>query len=124
MDRMGSGANWLGCHLIAHLALHRWFVQESRPVPRFLFLDQPTQVYFPAERPEGERSVDELEDEDRAAVVRMFRLISEVVETLAPNMQVIVTEHADLEEDWFQDKVVERWRGGQALVPEEWLDNE
>ncbi len=47
MDRMGSAANWIGCHLMAHLALHSWFVKRSRPVPRFLFLDQPSQVYFP-----------------------------------------------------------------------------
>lgn len=122
MDRMGSGANWLGCHLIAHLALHKWFVEEARPVPRFLFLDQPTQVYFPAERPADEVSMADLEDEDRAAVVRMFQLIRDVVTTLAPNMQVIVTEHADLEEDWFQASVVERWRGGSALIPHEWYE--
>ena len=50
MERMGSGENWVGYHLIAHLALHQWFVERSRPVPRFLFLDQPSQVYFPAEK--------------------------------------------------------------------------
>jgi Protein of unknown function (DUF3732) len=50
MSRMGSGENWVGYHLIAHLALHHWFVQRARPVPRFLFLDQPSQVYFPAEK--------------------------------------------------------------------------
>lgn len=48
MARMGSGENWVGYHLIAHLALHHWFVERARPVPRFLFLDQPSQVYFPA----------------------------------------------------------------------------
>jgi hypothetical protein len=37
MDRMGSGENWVGYHLIAHLALHRWFVTKDRPVTRFLF---------------------------------------------------------------------------------------
>ena len=33
MDRMGGGENWVGYHLLAHLALHRWFVQHKRPVP-------------------------------------------------------------------------------------------
>ena len=47
MDRMGSGANWVGCHIIAHLALHKWFASQARPVPRFLFIDQPSQAYFP-----------------------------------------------------------------------------
>jgi hypothetical protein len=33
MERMGSGENWLGCHLITLLALHKFFRQQERPVP-------------------------------------------------------------------------------------------
>lgn len=120
MDRMGSGANWLGCHLIAHLALHMWFKQKSRPVPRFLFLDQPSQVYFPAERDVG-GSMAALKDEDRLAVIRIFELIRDVVAELNPGLQVIITEHADVTEDWYQAAVVERWRNGAALIPSTWL---
>nr|GFB32658.1 hypothetical protein [Tanacetum cinerariifolium] len=47
MARMGSAENWLGCHLIALLALHEFFINRHRPVPHFLCLDQPSQVYFP-----------------------------------------------------------------------------
>jgi len=36
--------------LAAHLALHQWFATRSRPVPHFLFLDQPSQIYFPPEK--------------------------------------------------------------------------
>jgi len=119
MSAMGSGANWLGCHLIAHLALHEWFVRRERPVPRLLFLDQPSQVYFPAETHAG---IDgELpQDEDRLAVVRIFELIDKLVKELAPHMQIIMTEHADLNETWFQDAVTERWRNGAALIPLDW----
>lgn len=120
MDRMGSGANWLGCHLIAHLALHAWFVRKGRPVPRFLFLDQPSQVYFPAER-DASGSMAVLEDEDRLAVIRIFELIRDVVAELSPGLQVIITEHADVTEDWYQAAVVERWRNGVALIPTDWL---
>lgn len=120
MDRMGSGANWLGCHLIAHLALHTWFVRKDRPVPRFLFLDQPSQVYFPAERDVG-GSMSVLEDEDRLAVIRIFELIRDIVADLNPGLQVIITEHADVAEDWYQAAVVERWRNGAALIPAEWI---
>lgn len=120
MERMGSGANWLGCHLIAHLAIHHWFVTHDRPVPRFLFLDQPSQVYFPAERVDA--SIDDLTEEDRRAVVEMFEMIRDVVEELSPGFQVIVTEHADLAERWYQDAVAERWRGGEALIPKDWLE--
>jgi hypothetical protein len=123
MDQMGSGANWLGCHLIAHLGLHTWFVRKDRPVPRFLFLDQPSQVYFPAERDVG-GSIEVLKDEDRLAVIRIFELIRDVVETLDTEFQVIVTEHADVSEDWYQDAVVERWRNGLALIPAKWLDTD
>lgn len=120
MAKMGSGANWVGCHLIAHLGLHEWFVKQDRPVPRFLFLDQPTQAYFPPDENVLDRSVGELNDEDRIAVIELFRLIFSVVESLKPNLQVIITDHADLQEQWFQDAVVERWRGGQFLVPDSW----
>lgn len=118
MQNMGSGANWLGCHLIALLALHKLFTRKERPVPRFLILDQPSQVYFPAEAGRDVNNAREA-DEDRLAVMRMFTLIKDVVETLAPNFQVIITEHADINEHWFQDAIVERWRNGKALIPPE-----
>ena len=49
LKQLGSGSNWVGVHLIAYFALQRFFVNANRPVPRFLFLDQPSQVYFPSE---------------------------------------------------------------------------
>jgi len=119
MDKMGSGENWVGYHLIAHLALHNWFVIRNRPVPRFLFIDQPSQVYFPPDKDLEWLSEDE-HDEDREAVARMFKLALTVVEKLSPNFQVIITDHADIDEDWFQASVVERWRKGVKLVPVEW----
>lgn len=119
MDRMGSGENWVGYHLIGHLALHEWFTERSRPVPRFLFLDQPSQVYFPAEK-DIDGSMDLVEEDDRQAVSRMFRFVFSVIEKLSPNFQVVITEHADINEDWYQDAVVERWRGGLKLIPDDW----
>lgn len=49
MSRIGSAENWVGFHLVTHLALQRYFVRQERPVPRFLMLDQPTQAYYPSE---------------------------------------------------------------------------
>ncbi len=121
MNRMGSAENWLGCHLIAHLALHVWFKNNLRPVPRFLFLDQPSQVYFPSDS-ESSPADEPLEDEDRAAVLRTFELLRDVVAELNGGFQIIVTEHADLAEPWFQNAVVERWRHGKALIPKEWRE--
>lgn len=119
MNRMGSGATWLGCHLIALLSLHDFFARKGRPVPRFLFLDQPSQVYFPAEKGRDVNDVD-VHDEDRLAVIRIFRLIMDVVQDVSPRMQVIITEHADIMESWYQETIAERWRNGVALVPFEW----
>lgn len=123
MENMGSGENWVGYHLIAHLALHGWFTRKSRPVPRFLVLDQPSQVYFPPER-EADGSMVGLREDDRSAVIRMFQLIFRVVNELSPGFQVLVTEHADISEAWYQNAVIERWKGGLRLVPEDWYESE
>jgi hypothetical protein len=119
MDRMGSGENWVGYHLIGHLALHEWFTKRNRPVPRFLFFDQPSQIYFPPEK-DVDGSMDMVKEDDRHAVSRMFRFVFDVVETLKPGFQVVITEHADINEDWYQAAVVEKWRGGLKLVPDDW----
>ena len=119
MERMGSGENWVGYHLIAHFALHKWFVRHDRPVPRFLFIDQPSQVYFPEDR-DWTQSAEDTPGEDRQAVSRMYRLALELVTQLTPSFQIIMTDHANINEEWFQDCIVERWREGQKLVPPEW----
>ncbi len=119
MDRMGSGENWVGYHLIAHLALHEWFCRRNRPVPRFLFLDQPCQGYFPPEQ-NVEGSETTVPAEDRVAASRMLQLVIEAVKAIGPGFQVVITEHAEFDEDWFKAAVVERWREGRKLVPEDW----
>jgi hypothetical protein len=123
LSNLGSGKNWLGTHLIAHLALHKHFHQHKRPVPRFLFLDQPSQVFYPADRDaELQGSLAGISDEDQKEVTRMYNLIFDVVESLAPDFQVIITDHADLLSNGrFQSAVVERWRGNDALVPQDWI---
>ncbi|MEN3539651.1 DUF3732 domain-containing protein [Microbispora sp. ZYX-F-249] len=119
--RIGSAANWIGYHLVTHLALHRHFVRQTRPVPRFLMLDQPTQAYYPSEV--ARRTGIAESDADREAVRRMFELIRDVVHELAPALQVIVCDHANLPEQWFQDSITHNWRDGRKLVPEEWLSS-
>jgi len=117
--RMGSAENWVGYHVLAHLALHKWFRQKKRPVPGFLIFDQPSQAHYPPDR-DAEGSLDVLGDEDQTAVLQLFRLIADAASELAPELQIIVMDHADLKLDWFQSAVVERWRGGQKLVPQSW----
>ncbi len=119
LSQMGSGENWVGYHLTALLAIHKWFVTKDRPVPSFLMLDQPAQYYFPSEI-RSESDVEQLADEDREAVNRMFKFIFDVVSSLKGKFQVIITEHADLKDQWYQDAVVLRWRGSDKLIPESW----
>jgi hypothetical protein len=112
---MGSGENWVGYHVLAHLALHKWFRQKDRPVPAFVIFDQPSQAHYPSERDAGGP------DKDRTAVLQIFELISVAAQEMAPNMQIIVTDHADLNRSWFEEAVVERWRDGNKLIPETWI---
>jgi chaperonin cofactor prefoldin len=55
LSQMGSGENWVGYHVAAHLSMHRLFVLRKRPVPAFLMLDQPSQAHYPPERDENGR---------------------------------------------------------------------
>jgi hypothetical protein len=83
-------------------------------------LDQPTQAYYPSEIAR-QAGVPE-SDDDRLAVRRMYELINSVVTELKPDLQVIVCDHANLNEDWFQQSVVENWRLGGQLVPNDWIE--
>lgn len=122
LQRLGSGENYVGYHLITHFVLHQHFVAENRPVPRFLFIDQPTQVYYPDERDEEFRGgIEAVKNEDREKVRNMFSLILDVTARLSPGLQVIVMDHADLKDAAFQDAVIARWRDGDALVPRDWI---
>jgi hypothetical protein len=88
-------------------------------VPHFIFFDQPSQVYFSPDK-DADGSLGLVPDDDRLRVRQMFQLIFESVEAVAPGLQVILIEHADLNEDWYRDAIVERWRGGLKLVPTDW----
>jgi hypothetical protein len=127
MKRMGSGENWLGCHLISLLALHKHFVEQNRPVPHFLILDQPTQVYFPTGKFYQEQllSEDQVQrNDDLVSIDNIFNLIFEVCESLNPQFQVIILEHANFKNNQkFQASLVEEpWIDGQALIPESWIN--
>ncbi|EPC4046371.1 DUF3732 domain-containing protein [Enterobacter mori] len=106
---MGSGANWLYCHLSLFVGFLRLFakLENQCKIPPILFLDQPTQVYFP--------SLDTSEDSfiphtlsvssgdkinhDVEAVSNFFTaLIDFCEETLLETNykpQIIISDHAD-----------------------------
>ena len=82
--------------------------------------DQSTQAFFP------EEVVDAADDEnaDWEAVRRQFALMRDVVANLDGQLQIIASDHANLQDDWFQEGVIENWRNGVALIPEDWLDEQ
>jgi hypothetical protein len=121
-EDIGSGKNWVGYHVVTLLALHRHFVRHGRPVPRMLLLDQPTQAFFPSEkRDDRDRKLSDMRDEDQAQVHRIFDLLRDTVDDLAGQLQVIVMDHAEMDEPWFTQAVgVNNWRDGRGLVPRNW----
>lgn len=114
LANIGSGENWVGYHVAAHLALHEFFMEQKRPVPRFLMIDQPSKAHFQSDLAlEGE-------DPDRETVRNMFQLFARYAEDHQEQFQLIVVDHANYDDEWFQDAVRYNWRGGRALVPERW----
>jgi Protein of unknown function (DUF3732) len=89
----------------------------------FCFSINHRRFYFPPDfDPQAEAEADAVSQDDRVKVARMLRVISEVIAELAPDFQVIITDHADLRSDAaFQAAVVEKWwEEGKALVPSDW----
>jgi hypothetical protein len=126
MAKTGGGENHLAYHLAALLALHRFAWKYNQPIPRFMLIDQPTQVYFPSERSylEAGGSIEQTEkDADLEAVRRLFNVLLRFTTEDAPGFQLIVTEHANLRDEWFQAALVEDpWTKPPALVPDDWRD--
>lgn len=129
---LGSGQNWVGYHIAALLALHEHFMSLSNnPVPRFLVIDQPSQVYFP-DKAWPTMEVDPSENggpgdsTDIAGVHRIFNALSHFLNSAHEKFQVIVTEHAG-SITWKgipYVHVVANWRKGhdEFLIPDAWID--
>ncbi|SFB08286.1 DUF3732 domain-containing protein [Clostridium frigidicarnis] len=112
LKQLGSGSNWVGVHLITYFALQKYFISANRPVPRFLFIDQPSQVYFPSEHDE--------EKTDWAMVNSLYRFIIDRIAQSNQHLQVIIVDHADIADEDFKNAVIENWWGSDNLIPEEW----
>ncbi|RGC80403.1 DUF3732 domain-containing protein [Hungatella hathewayi] len=115
LKQLGSGSNWVGVHLISYFALQKFFINANRPVPRFLFLDQPSQVYFPSEL--DEKQIDWNE------VNKMYQFIIDRTNELNGKLQVIIVDHADLKEESFRQFICENWWPiDKNLIPNDWFE--
>ena len=128
LRNMGSGANWLYSHVCLFFGILEFFVSlgEKSTIPTILFLDQPSQVYFPAtidtasefnakdlKQKEGKEA-----DDDLRAVTNLFIQIANTLYSMQKKYgfmpQVIISDHADnlnLGKYNFNNYVVCRWRG-------------
>jgi energy-coupling factor transporter ATP-binding protein EcfA2 len=127
---VGSGQNWVGYHIAGILALHEHFhTLTQNVVPRFLIVDQPSQVYFPEAWPSlDEPSEGQAKDggsTDIEGVHRIFVALSRFMQLLKCEFQILVTEHAG--EITWKDvpniHVVGNWRQGhdEFLIPAAWI---
>jgi hypothetical protein len=108
---MGSGANWLSCHIALFTSIHRYLCSlgEKALIPSILFFDQPSQVYFPTsidnkeefdpkDLKEKENKIEKL-DEDLSAVTNLFDQLVIFCESTYSETgikpQIIITDHAD-----------------------------
>lgn len=115
LKQMGSGSNWVGIHLITYFALQKFFIKSKRPVPRFLFLDQPSQVYFPSELDEKRTDI--------TMVNKLYDFIIDQISVLAGELQIIIVDHVNLDNKEFMKRIVEDWWGDDNLIPTEWYEN-
>jgi hypothetical protein len=126
---LGSGQNWVGYHIAGLLALHEHFMCcINNPVPRFLVIDQPSQVYFPEAWPSMEDVPDRYAgasvSSDIEGVRRIFSALSHFLDAMEGHFQVIVTEHAGAItwEKIPHVHLVANWRKGHGdfLIPYTW----
>lgn len=124
MRSVGSGSNWLNAHLCLFLALSSYFNNTvDSAVPSVLFLDQPSQVYFPskddkevfdAEALKKQIGEEKLLDHDMKEVTNIFQTLYDFCISHKNAIQIIVTDHADNLNidglDNFETIVVARWR--------------
>ena len=128
---VGSGANWMGYHLSAMFALHEHFLSLKHSfVPSFILIDQPSQVYFPKDFPtliDGEKTFAEFatHSDDLTQTRKIFIAAADCIKRTKNKLQIIIVEHAP-EITWQGiDNIykVDEWRGENALIPKEWIEN-
>ena len=127
MIKVGSGANYLALHIATLLSLHYYFYKLDCSVPSFVIFDQPTQVFFPPIV-----SIEDIEalkvnpqkyneNVDVKEVIKLFRFLIEFTKSEVPDFQIIITEHAYINEPWFKKCMVEeQWIPPVALIPNSW----
>lgn len=127
LSEMGSGANWVSCHIVLFLSLLKYFTEQKNksPMPLILFFDQPSQVYFPQGIQDSEQvDNDDISTKDIEAVNNMYKTIFDEIENINKttniNPQIIIVDHVDgnqlIEKEKFIKFTRKDWRGGSAFI--------
>ncbi|WP_182446839.1 DUF3732 domain-containing protein [Cereibacter sphaeroides] len=121
MAEIGSDQNYLAIHLALAFSLHKLFEGIEAPVPGLLVIDQISRPYYP--KGGDEKRLQEMEkDDDQVAMQRIVRFLFEETARQA-DLQVILIEHAYIEEDpEYVAAVKGRWTkaSGVKLIPSDW----
>lgn len=127
LAEVGSASNWVSFHIALMCSLQEFFLElEGSSIPSFVIFDQPSQVYFPKLKRDSKENVDDpkFEDEDVAAVKRIFKTLAKSIISQKGGWQGIVLDHADSSIYGDIDGIheVEIWRDGKKLIPIEWYE--
>lgn len=121
MAEIGSDQNYLAIHLALAFSLHKLFETIKAPVPGVLVIDQISRPYYPAGG--DEKRLQEMEkDDDQLAMQKIVRFLFDETARRA-GLQVILIEHAYIEEDpQYVAAVKGRWTkaSGVKLIPSDW----
>ena len=117
---MGSGANWVSCHIALFLSFLRFFAtQDNSPMPLVMFFDQPSQVYFP----QGNDKV-EITQADLVAVNKMYKTIFDEVNSIGKDTgilpQIMIVDHVNGDKlecrEEFKRYIRCNWRNNTGLI--------
>lgn len=124
-NKIGSSSNHMFLHLFFSLAIHEIiFINKVPYVPPFLVIDQPSRPYYGRDN-STRKIVDDISSDD-SKIRQAFVLLNEYIRNRLENsghFQMIVFEH--IEPDSFEDldyiHLVEEFRDGNALIPDNFL---
>lgn len=120
LSSMGSGSNWLTCHLSLFTALQYCFAKlgESCSIPKILILDQPSQIYFPSFNNQDNKDIDIISVENIYSALEWA--VEYIFEETGEKIQVIVLDHAsglEFNDKKFDDFIIRRWNEkGNGLI--------
>ncbi|BCZ45806.1 ATPase [Clostridium gelidum] len=129
LSEMGSGANWVSCHIALFLSLLRYFASQGNksPMPLIMFFDQPSQVYFPQDALVDNKKTKFESEKDKQAVTQMYKVMFDEIEEIYKDTgikpQLIVVDHVnsttmqgELEKANFIKYTRRIWRDDKALI--------